>query len=221
MAQVSISLLGIEAETDPELDANLRLLTDRGTIRCRHHEEDDGDAAILWVFGAGGGLGGPAGGVYTRLARRFADRGIASLELAYREPGNLAECVLDTLAGLAWLESRGRGRLVLVGHSFGGAVVLNAAAASPTVVAVAALSSQTAGIGDIAPLSPRPLLFAHGEDDEILPATCSRELYERAEEPKELIIYPACRHGLDDCGEQLDADLMRWIEAALVPQFAG
>ena len=39
----------------------LVLHTDGGPIDCRFHPAETGDAAVLWVFGAGGGLGGPAG----------------------------------------------------------------------------------------------------------------------------------------------------------------
>lgn len=217
MAEPAISLIGVERSGNAVRE-HLGLVTDRGTITCRYHRADEGEAAVLWVFGAGGGLGGPAGGVYARLSEQLQDRAVASLELAYRRPAHLVECVLDVLVGLAWLEREGRTRIVLVGHSFGGAVVLNAAAESRLVVAVAALSSQSAGIGNLAPLSPRPLLFVHGGDDEVLPAACSRQLYARAEEPKELILYPACRHGLDECRDQLDADLLRWIGAVLAPE---
>lgn len=45
----------------------VRILTDDG-IECRYHPALLGDAAVLWIFGAGGGLGGPAGGMYIRLA---------------------------------------------------------------------------------------------------------------------------------------------------------
>jgi fermentation-respiration switch protein FrsA (DUF1100 family) len=217
MAESAISLIGVERSGNAVRE-HLGLVTDRGTITCRFHRADEGDAAILWVFGSGGGLGGPAGGVYTRLGEQLQERGIASLELAYRRPAHLVECILDVLVGLAWLEREGRTRVVLVGHSFGGAVVLNAAAESDLVVAVAALSSQSAGVGDLAPLSPRPLLFIHGGDDEVLPAAGSRQLYARAGEPKELILYPGCRHGLDQCREQLDVDLKRWIGAVLAPE---
>ena len=110
-----------------------------------------------------------------------------------------------------WLRQIGRARFILVGHSFGGAVVLDAAAQAADVIAVAALSSQTAGVGNVAELSPRHLMFVHGEADEVLPAGCSRELFARAGEPKELVLYPGCRHGLDQCRHQLDADLRRWI----------
>lgn len=170
-----------------------------------------GDTAILWVFGSGGGLGGPAGGVYDRLAEVLRPEGISSLELDYRRPGRLADCVEDVLAGIKELKRRGKSRIVLVGHSFGGAVVINAAAECPEVIAVAALSSQTAGTSRVGEVSPRPILFGHGEADEILPDRCSRDLYARAKEPKQLILYPGCRHGLDQCREALDRDLLAWL----------
>jgi len=206
----TVSLLGVEQSDD----GRVRLLTSIGNVEARLHTAD-GDAAVLWVFGAGGGLGGPAGGVYARLGARFAVRGLASLELDYREPGRLEPCVLDVLVGLAWLEHLGKRRVVLVGHSFGGAVVINAGVASPTAVAVAALSSQTAGTTAVADLAPKPVLFVHGTADEILPDRCSHDLYARANEPKRLILYPGCRHGLDQCREELDRDLTTWIEEVL------
>jgi pimeloyl-ACP methyl ester carboxylesterase len=56
--------------------------------------------------------------------------------------------VSDVLLGLAWLAAQGKRRAVLVGHSFGGAVVIAAGvAAGGMVVAVAALSSQTTWSG--------------------------------------------------------------------------
>lgn len=193
----------------------LQLVTNAGHMTCRLHPAEQGDAAILWVFGAGGGLGGPARGVYTRLAEQFQPAQITSLELDYRQPGHLQGCVLDVLVGLAYLESAGKNRIVLVGHSFGGAVVINAGAASDAVIAVAALSSQTTGADMVAALSPKPIIFIHGEKDEVLPAACSRELFDRAGEPKALIIYPDCLHGLDQCRDHLDRDLSRWLSGVL------
>ena len=194
------------------------LETSRGAVECRYHEGAPGDAAVLWVFGSGGGLGGPAGGVYERLGARLAPAGLASLQVAYRRPAHLAECVLDVLLGVAYLGARGRSRVALVGHSFGGAVVITAGAASDAVVAVAALSSQLAGTAGVAALAPRPLLVAHGTDDEILPDRCSRDIHERAGDPKRLILYPGCRHGLDACRDVLDRDLEGWLrEVAGLP----
>ena len=46
------------------------------------------------------------------------------------------------------------------------------------------------------------------------PPTCSRDIYQRADEPKQLLVYPGCSHGLDQCRERLDADLLRWLRHA-------
>jgi alpha-beta hydrolase superfamily lysophospholipase len=189
----------------------VRIVTDSGPIECRYHTAETGDGAAVWVFGAGGGLGGPAGGLYTRLAEILAREGVASLRLDYRRPGDLHSCILDVVAGTLYLQEQQRSRIVLIGHSFGGAVVINAGVISPSVVGVAALSSQTAGTEAVADLSPKHLLLMHGAADEVLPDSCSRGIYERAGEPKQLLIYPNCRHGLDDCREEVDRDLIRWL----------
>ena len=211
-----LNLSGVERRDEAEGLERLRLLTDAGAVECRWHPAPAGDAAVLWVFGAGGGLGGPAGGLYTRLGQRLRSRGIASLELAYRHPGRLGESVGDVLLGLAWLAGEGRRRVVLVGHSFGGAVVVTAgAAAGDAVVAVAALSSQTRGTEAVASISPKPLMVMHGTADEVLPDACSRDIYERARQPKELVLYPGCRHGLGECREELDRDLTGWLERVI------
>ncbi len=202
-----------DVQREPSGDGSdaVLLSTSRGAVACRLHDAAHGDAGIVWVFGAGGGLGGPAGGVYARLGGRLRADGITSLEVAYRRPGELGECLLDALLGVAYLGTLGRTRVVLVGHSFGGAVVITAGAASDAVIAVAALSSQSAGTGAVSALSPRPLLVAHGTADEILPDECSRDIHARAGEPKRLILYPGCRHGLDQCRDALDHDLTAWI----------
>jgi fermentation-respiration switch protein FrsA (DUF1100 family) len=210
----AISLQDVIHLPESETSERLQLVTSEGALPCRYHPAE-GKHAILWVFGAGGGLGGPAGGLYTRLGRQFRESGTASLELDYRHPGDLEGCILDVLIGLAYLESLGKSRIVLVGHSFGGAVVINAGVTSDAVIAVAALSSQTAGTHAVGKLSPKPVIFIHGEKDEILPPACSRDLHAHAGEPKELILYPGCFHGLDQCQEALDRDLSRWLRDVL------
>ena len=73
-----LTLRGVErGPGQPEGTEDLRLLTDAGSIPCRLHPAP-GDRAVLWVFGAGGGLGGPAGGLYSRLGHKLRAEGIAS-----------------------------------------------------------------------------------------------------------------------------------------------
>jgi fermentation-respiration switch protein FrsA (DUF1100 family) len=207
----ALDLQGVDAGREDHGADLLTLRTNVGPIEGRLHRAAHGNAAVLWVFGAGGGLGGPAGGVYFRLGRQLVGDGIASLELAYRRPGDLRQCVADVLTGIAYLATLGRARVVLVGHSFGGAVVITVGALSPAVIGVAALSSQSAGTELAGEVSPRPLLVAHGEADEVLPVACAQDIYRRAGEPKQLIRYPGCRHGLDQCVDALDRDLLAWI----------
>ncbi|HEU4537042.1 MAG TPA: alpha/beta fold hydrolase [Polyangiaceae bacterium] len=191
----------------------MTLRTEAGDVACRYHPSTgpEGGAGLVWVFGAGGGFGGPAGGLYERLGRQLAPEGVASLELDYRRSGYLESCVRDVLAGVAFLENEGHERVILVGHSFGGAVVIRAAPESAAVVAVAALSSQTRGTEHVGRLRGRSLLLLHGEDDEELPAAGSRAIFERARDPKAIILYPKCRHGLDACRDEVDRDLLAWL----------
>lgn len=214
---VSLELLAVEEEpTSTGGEETVRLRTDEGIIEGRFHPAPPGEAAVVWVGGAGGGLYGPAGGMYPRLASALAAEGIASLRLDYRRPNDLVPCVLDTLLGVTYLaETHRRRRVALVGHSFGGAVVITAGAESPEVVAVAALSSQTHGTRWVPRLSPKPLLLVHGSADEVLPDFCSKDIYRRARDPKELRLYPGCRHGLDECQEDVDRHLTDWLKRVL------
>ena len=189
----------------------LLLRTNDGTLEVRFHPTATEAAAVVWVGGAGGGLDGPAGGLYLRLASQLVEHGVASFRLHYRYPNQLLSCVMDTLLGTAYLEALGYSGIVLVGHSFGGAVVISAGSLSEAVVGVVAMSSQTYGTDAVSELNRRPLLLLHGTADEILPDACSRDIYRRAEQPKDIILCPGCRHGLDECRDQVDQDVVKWI----------
>ena len=148
------------------------LHTTRGDIHTIVHNNPDPEyrtsKAIVFVWGARGGFDGPAGGIYARLAEEL--KYVAtSIRIDYRLPNVIPECVLDTMAGLSFLNATGHSEVALVGHSFGGAVVIAAAPFSPMVKAVAALSPQTYGASNAGAVSPRPLLLAHGGADTRLP----------------------------------------------------
>jgi hypothetical protein len=212
----SLELTEVTEQGTEEGAEKLLLQTSAGDITARLHRANQAKGAVVWVGGAGGGLGGPAGGLYPRLSRQLAEQQIASLRLHYRHPNELLACVMDTLLGVAYLKFLTLERVVLVGHSFGGAVAISAGAMSEEVVGVAALSSQSYGTDLAADLSPKPLLLMHGTADEILPHGCSLDIYRRAREPKEILLYEGCRHGLDQCQEQLDRDLSNWIVQMLI-----
>ena len=212
---LSIEVLGTEQWQPPEGQPGQgRLLnTTRGDIEAIIHQDSDSTVrskAILWVSGASGGFNGPGDGVYRVLAEELKPQ-MTSLRINYRHPGDLQESVLDTLAGIEFLEGTGHTNIVLVGHSFGGAVVISAAPNSPSVKAVVALSSQTFGANNAADVSPRPLLLVHGEEDMQLPPHLSQKIYDWAKEPKELVLYPDAGHSLRERKDELHDLLRDWI----------
>lgn len=196
----------------------LVLHTTRGDLKGVYHPVPGAQESVLWVWGVRGGVDGPANGCYRVLAQQLAqEHAIASLRLDYRRPGVLHECVLDALAGLTFLKGMGVKRAALVGHSFGGAVVIAAAPFSDIVACVVALSTQTYGAHGANRIAPRPLLLVHGEADTHLPPACSRMVYGWAQEPKELIILPGAGHSLREATDTLLPLLKEWLVRHLKP----
>ena len=125
------------------------------------------------------------------------------------------ECALDLMVGAGHLNENGYGPVVVVGHSFGGAVVIAAGANSPHIKGVVSLSPQTYGAGMAGQLAPRRLLVAHGKADTRLPYSCALQIYEWAKEPKELVLFEDAEHRLEECRDELETLLASWIPATL------
>ena len=185
--------------------------TNRGDVRSILHKGETSEKRVIWVCGANGGFGGPANGIYEELAEYFTSLGISSLRMDYRSPNDFPECMLDLLSGIIYLQKRGYSPPVLVGHSFGGAVVIAAGAASPYVSGVVSLSSQTYGAHMAGLVSPKPLLIVHGKTDTRLPYTCGEQIHNWAEEPKELVLFEGAEHRLEECRSALYELLSTWI----------
>ena len=191
------------------------LRTDRGDIQALRHPAPAAQHGVIWVGGARGGFGRPGQGAYARLADVLRRDQIASLRLRYRHPNVLPECALDVMAGVLYLAHSGAQSVVLVGHSFGGAVVITAGALHDHVAGVVALAPQTYGARLAGQLAPRPLLVVHGKADTRLPYACGVQIYHWAREPKQLVLYEGAEHRLDECAEDLDQLLTQWIPATL------
>ena len=227
----SLQIREVYTGPPPEGDVGQGLLfhTNRGDIASIFHEAPDSHQAVIWVCGARGGFGGPGPDTYARLSEEFIDRGITSLRLDYRQPNEVAECALDLLVGVSFLKGTGYDPVVVVGHSFGGAVVIAAGAASSHITGVVALSPQTFGAQRASQLSPRSLLVVHGKADTRLTYSCAVQIHDWAREPKQLVLYEGAEHGLRECREELEDLLRQWIPdtlaanpvAALAPEDDG
>jgi len=209
-SQRELQLIGARTRLLGQGQTEVTITTSNGRIRGILHPAD-GDGGVIWVCGALGGLDGPSFGIFRILGEDLVSEGLTSFRLDYRFPGDLEECIADVVAGASYLGQRGIQKVALVGHSFGGAVVIQAGIASARVKAVVGLSSQTYGAQGVDRLSPKPLLLIHGERDRNLPADCSRLIYQWAGEPRELIIYKDNGHFLRECHEELKALLKRWL----------
>ena len=193
----------------------LKFHTSRGEFTGIIHKAENSDRAVIYVCGARGGFTGPGPESYARLSQRLLGEGVTSLRLDYRLPNDLLECALDLMVGAGYLNEIGYGPVVVVGHSFGGAVVIAAGANSPHIKGVISLSPQTYGAGMAGQVAPRKLLVAHGKADTRLPYSCAVQIYEWAKEPKELVLFDEAEHRLEECREELETLLASWIPATL------
>jgi alpha/beta superfamily hydrolase len=209
-----MKIIGIHSKKQGKNQEQVVINTSDGNIECIFHDAGS-KRGIIWLCGALGGFDGPSFGIFKILSERMVQDDFSSLRLHYRYPGDFEECVLDVLMGVDFLKQRGINEVVLVGHSFGGAVAIQAGTLSKEIKAVVGLASQTYGAQFVAKLAPRPLLLIHGERDRNLSADCSRYIYQWAQEPKELCILKNNGHFLREAHQEL----LVWIRDWLIDKF--
>lgn len=184
-----------ETNGHPPPMAEVEIHTPEGVIKGLLHKAEGARGAMIMIGDTEGGLDGPAG-LYEPLAEQLQKAGIMALRIDYREPNDLRESIYDVLAGVEALRQQGAERVALLGWSFGGPVVITAGVASDLVVGVATIACQNFGAEMASDLSPKSLLLLHGTDDMETPDQYSRDLYSRARQPKELVLYAGGDHDL-------------------------
>lgn len=162
---------------------------------------------------------------HARFVQWLPGRGYNLLIFDYRGYGlsagtpDRAGTIADALAAIDLAERRDPGRVLVLGHSLGGAVGLQAVAQRPTVrglVVESSFSSYRAAaactvpwlgflvpllvsaghdpIDALAQIPPRPLLVIHGSADRITPLQLAEELYAAAAEPKQFWMVSGAGH---------------------------
>lgn len=190
---------------------DLLLGTRNGEFKIRFYDIDPATEGVIMLGGVGGDFDTPAREVYPRLAKALQQEGIVTLRVQFRDPIDLDSSTFDVLAGIEFLHNRGIERMAIVGHSFGGAVAIQAGLRSNSVATVVTLSTQGFGTDGIEDLSPRPILLVHGYADEVLPPTCSIDAYNRAGEPKTLKLLEGARHAMDEAADEVYETVRVWL----------
>ena len=214
-----LELLEVMAREEVVINEGLRHLeiyTMRGLLTILWHGPVDAERVVLMSGGGMGGLLGPAGGLYHDLGVSFAEQGIGTLRVGYRKANDLVRCVHDVAAAADLASRAGGERFVTVGHSFGGAVAVQAGMVlGQHCAGIVTLSTQSAGCEDAGLLDAAvPVLLLHGDRDEILPPDTSavvRMLIGHGD----LEILPGAGHLLTEASEHLRSRLEDWIPTQL------
>jgi pimeloyl-ACP methyl ester carboxylesterase len=194
---------------------HVEVYTLRGLLTLLWHGPRDTNRVLITCGGGMGSLLGPAGAIYHDLGTQFAIDGIATIRVGYRQPNYLPYCVHDLAAAADLAVQGGATAIVTMGHSFGGAVAIQAAIAlGALATGVVTLATQSAGCEDAAQLGTTPLLLCHGLRDEILPPETS-EVVRALAGHGELVTYAGAGHLLDEAHDELRALLSRWIPERL------
>lgn len=172
-------------------------------------------AAIVACGGAMGGVLGPGHALYHRLGREWAERGVATYRVGYRVPNDLDRCAHDVACAVETAVQEGAERVVVMGHSFGGAVAVRVAVVmTEEVHGVVTFATQSAGCEVAGALAGRPLLLFHGDRDELLPLQSS-EMVRMIAGSGELVILPNDGHLLGRSDDAIADRLADWLPEVL------
>jgi alpha-beta hydrolase superfamily lysophospholipase len=201
-------LAAVEVAVTDALD-HLEMYTTEGLLTLLWHGAADNEQVVLMVGGAMGGLLGPGRGLYQTLGDELAAVGIGAIRVSYRAPNDLDRCVHDTLAAAELAARRGARSFVVMGHSFGGAVAIQAGAALADLAAGVVTFATQAGGAEAAEHLTCPLLLFHGARDELLPPMAS-EMVQMISDG-ELVLLPDAGHLLTEAEAEIHERLSAWI----------
>jgi alpha/beta superfamily hydrolase len=177
--QTPLEMLEVMASQQATLSPTLRqveLYTMRGLLSLLWHEPAGvaRNVGVVMMGGAMGGTLGPGDGLYHALGEALSAKGVPSIRMSYRKPNDLDRCCVDAAAAVQLLVGSGADSVVLMGHSFGGAVAVRVGVGlSEMVGGVVTFATQSAGCEVAGGLQGKPLLMFHGDSDSILPVEAS------------------------------------------------
>lgn len=210
----TLGVIGHQSVAVTDALSHHELATWEGMLTLLWHGPSDAAHVVLMCGGALGGVLGPGRGGYHDLGNLFAqEHGFGSIRVGYRAPNELEHCTHDVLAAAELASSAGAHDFVVIGHSFGGAVALQTAAAlGDRCRGVVTVATQSAGCEAGEVLEGRvPVLLLHGDADTILPYMASQMVHMLT--GGELVIIPGADHRFADHGTELRERLSAWVPA--------
>ena len=218
-----LDMLGALAKAVGELSDTSRLVeiyTMEGLLQILWHGEPGATDVVLMCGGAMGGMLGPGRSLYLELGRSLAAEGRAAMAVGYRRPGDLPRCLLDTCAAADLALRNGAERFVVLGHSFGGAVAIQAASTFTAHTAgVITYATQSAGCEDAARTRGVPLLLLHGERDSLLGPENSMMVQSLAGHG-EVRTYPDTDHLMAEAADEIAELTQTWVRERLADHAA-
>ena len=211
-----LDMLGALARSDAELDETSRVIeiyTTEGLLQLWWFGQPGATDVVLMCGGAMGGVLGPGRSLYFEFGRTLAATGRAAMAVSYRRPGDLGRCLLDLCAAADLAMRNGAERFVLLGHSFGGAVAIQAACTfTPAVSGVITFATQSGGCEEAAQMGSVPLLLLHGERDSILGAENSTMVQSFAGHG-EVRLLPDTEHLMTEAADEIATITREWTTA--------
>ncbi len=219
-----LDMLGVLAKADGEFTETNRLVeiyTMEGLLQIWWHGAPGATDVALMCGGAMGGMLGPGRSLYLELGLELASEGRAAMAIGYRKPGDLTSCLLDTCAAADLALRNGAERFVILGHSFGGAVAVQAASTFVAHTAgVITYATQSAGCEEASRIGATPLLLLHGERDSILGPENSMMVQSLAG-TGEVKILPDTDHLMAEAADEIADITGTWVREKFAAHAAG
>ncbi|HMK47048.1 MAG TPA: prolyl oligopeptidase family serine peptidase [Methanocella sp.] len=194
-----------------QVSSELFKIRNRGGYIRSELYQGTSDRGVIYMHGVGGGTYGPSH-IYHPLAEDLLQYGIWSMLIDCRYDSDMDECISDMLVCVDYLDKNKKvNRIGLVGWSFGGAIVISAAAEDRRVKTIVTVASQSYGTRDVGKIAPRPILLIHGTGDKTLTYQCSVDIAQRAGEPKKLVLFPDADHGISQNSEEMYDLVRNWF----------